>query len=450
MQLQRDAMPSDGALAILISLIGLSVAFGNAADQNEPQLTYHRFDVVEKEGRVVATRPIPAETPPRWARDVPQKPAAWSRDSTAGKAFFLDPIPFVRPPLDKGEPFYSHNHQPAITWLNNGDLLAIWYSTNSESGTELTVLASRFRADHKTWDPSSEFFKASRRNMHGSSIFHDGKKTVYHFNGMGPEDGKGWSKLVLLMRSSDDNGVTWTSAEPISNGADYELRNQVIAGTLMTREGTLIQACDATPGGEGPSAVHVSSDGGKSWTDPGGDIRGIHAGVCELTDGRLMALGRGQPIDNKMPISLSTDLGRSWNYRASPFTPIGGGQRLVLLRLNEGPLLLCSFTSGDLRNPTAHGMTFRDDAGSEFIGHGLFAALSFDDGETWPVRKLLTPGRGDYNGGGHTGPFTASRSVAEHAGYLAATQSPDDTIHLISSRLHYRFNLAWLNSSKPN
>ena len=33
---------------------------------------------------------------------------------------------------------------------------------------------------------------------------------------------------------------------------------------------------------------------------------------------------------------------------------------------------------------------------------------------------------------------------AETAGYLAATQTPDGIIHLISSRLHYRFNLAWL------
>ena len=32
----------------------------------------------------------------------------------------------------------------------------------------------------------------------------------------------------------------------------------------------------------------------------------------------------------------------------------------------------------------------------------------------------------------------------EPAGYLAATQTPDGTIHLLSSRLHYRFNLAWL------
>jgi hypothetical protein len=33
---------------------------------------------------------------------------------------------------------------------------------------------------------------------------------------------------------------------------------------------------------------------------------------------------------------------------------------------------------------------------------------------------------------------------AEPLGYLAATQTPDGTIHLLSSGLHYRFNLPWL------
>jgi hypothetical protein len=145
-----------------------------------------------------------------------------------------------------------------------------------------------------------------------------------------------------------------------------------------------------------------------------------------------------------MPMSLSDDLGTTWTYRASPFPPIGGGQRLVLKRLQEGPLLFASFTSGSRQNPEARGMTFTDSEGNEFTGHGLYVAMSFDEGQTWPVRRLLTPGQGDYDGGAHTGRFTATPTRAEHAGYLAATQTPDGVIHLISSRLHYRFNLAWL------
>ena len=48
------------------------------------------------------------------------------------------------------------------------------------------------------------------------------------------------------------------------------------------------------------------------------------------------------------------------------------------------------------------------------------------------------------DGGGNTGRFIMSDTQAEPKGYLAITQTPDNMIHLVSSRFHYRFNLAWL------
>jgi len=454
--------PSRSILAVALSLTSfLWVGRTASGHDPEPPSTYRHFTVEEAGGRVITLKPIPAADVPRWARDVSTVPQDWSGGPEASKPFFAKPIPFVVPPTDQGEPFYRHNHQPSITWLANGDLFAIWYSTTAESGTELTVLASRLRAGREAWDPASEFFKAPNRNMHGSSIFHDGRGAVYHFNGLGPEGGTGWAKLALLMRTSHDHGVTWTAPRAI--GPQITGRHQVISGTIQTRSGVLIQNCDAVPGGNGGTALHLSRDGGRTWTDPGegkptprfglttgeGTIAGIHAQVVELKDGRLMALGRGDTIRGRMPMSLSADLGNTWTYAASPFPPIGGGQRLVLKRLQEGPLLVVSFTSGNRREPEANGMPFTDQEGKAFVGHGMFAALSFDEGGSWPVRKLLTPGDGAYDGGAHTGEFTATRTRAEHAGYLAATQTPDGIIHLISSRLHYRFNLAWLTAGTP-
>jgi hypothetical protein len=433
-------------------LLGGSAVY--AQELGEP-LTYRYIEVKEADGRVLSMKPVPAESTPRWARDVSQKRFDWTTLSSE-KPFFARPIPFVIPPTDEREPFYPHNHQPSITWLPNGDLLAIWYSTRSEYGLVLTVVASRLRAGKKAWDPANVFFKASNHNMHGSSIFHDGHGTIYHFNGMAPRGVTNWKRLALLLRTSKDNGVTWTPPTAIDDR--LIARHQVISGTLMTRGGVLIQNCDAGGGSKG-TALHISHDGGKTWTDPGegkpcpkfteggtgeGTIAGIHAKVVELRDGRLLALGRGAAINGRMPMSISADLGKTWKYTASPFPPIGGGQRLVLKRLQEGPLLFVSFTSGHRNKPEANGMTFVDQKGGHFIGHGMYAAVSFDDGKSWPVRKLLTPGAGEFDGGAWTGEFTATPTRAEHAGYLAATQTPDGVIHLISSRLHYRFNLPWL------
>lgn len=405
---------------------------------------YQRIRLVDEDGRVAGVEPVEPAKTPRWAENVDQ--AEGDREVPDGEdgPRFDRPIPFVVPPPEgSSEPFFRHNHCPAITWCANGDLLAAWFSTDREAGTEMTILAGRLRAGSERWEEAAEFFNAANRNMTGTALFHDGEGTLYHFNGVGPEGEEGWENLALLMRTSTDNGASWSVPRPISTGARYQRRHQVIAGTSVTPQGVWLQPCDGTPGGEGPTALHLSRDGGRSWSDPGGDIRGIHAGVVGLEDGRLLALGRAQAIDGRMPMSVSGDMGESWSYRPSPFPPISSGQRLVLMRLREGPILLVSFT-WNRKGEEPQGMEFRHENGEIFTGHGMFAALSFDEGGSWSVRKLLTPGEGTYDGGGWTGEFTATPERAEPAGYLAAIQTPDGTIHLISSRLHYRFNLAWL------
>lgn len=451
-------MRSIVAIACCTVLWGVACGSTIAAEDGKT-MTYRHFKVVEEDGKVAAAEPVLADPVPRWAQDVSQEPWDWSNGPDTNTPYFVGPIPFVIEPKEgANEPFYSHNHCPSIVWLDNGDLLAIWYSTQKEDGTELTILAGRKRAGRKTWDPSSEFFKAENRNMHGSSLFRDATGRLGHINGMGAAGVTGWAMLALLLRTSDDNGVTWTP--PQAMGADYRNRHQPIAGAFLTRDGTMIQACDAVPGGNGGAALLISADGGLTWVDPGegkpaptfqagtageGTIAGIHAGVVELKDGRLMALGRGDSINGRMPMSLSGDRGKTWTYSAGPFPPIGGGQRLTLKRLREGPILLISFTNSK-REDTLTSWTFTDAEGNPFDGVGLYAALSFDEGASWPVRKLLTPGKGDFDGGAWTGPFTATPTRAEHAGYLAAAQTPDGVIHLISSRLHYQFNLKWLQT----
>ena len=96
----------------------------------------------------------------------------------------------------------------------------------------------------------------------------------------------------------------------------------------MTKDGVLIQNCDAVPGGSGGTALHISRDGGKTWTDPGegkpqptfnegetgaGTIAGIHAKVVELSDGRLLAFRRGNTINEQMPMS---------NFQADAYPPL--------------------------------------------------------------------------------------------------------------------------------
>ncbi len=430
----------------------------------EAPMSYRQFNVVERDGQVAATEPIRPEKTPAWARNVSQDRHDWSKGPDMAKPYYKAPIPFVLPPVDKAELFHGHNHCPALTWCPNGDLLAIWFSTTEETETEMTILASRLRAGAESWEPASEFFKGKQRNMTGSALLHDGKGRLYHINGMGPRNVRHWKKLAMLLRTSSDNGRTWTAARPISTGGKYTLRHQPIAGAFITKSGAIIQACDGTWSGEGPTAIHISRDGGKTWTDPGGNIRGIHAGIVELKEGRLMAFGRGQAIEGKMPMSISSDMGKTWTHKASLFPPIGSAQRLVLMRLREGPLMLVSFSNTRHNHPFANkykgaaGIEAHDLNGELAMVHGPFVTLSFDDGKTWPVKRLLsapkTAGLGNeihkhfvkrvttnYK------EFTLNEQHGEPFGYLTATQTPDGVIHLVSSALYYRFNLSWCRGS---
>lgn len=380
------------------------------------------------------------------------------------KPFFLEPIPFVRRPISASTPFYLHNHQPSITWCDNGDLLAVWFSANQENGRGMVVLSSRLRKGASEWQPAELFFRVPDRNVTGTSLFNDGHGTLYHFNGV--EAAGDWQNLALVMRRSTDNGLTWSRTQIIE--PEHAKRHQVVSGTTSNSKGWIYQVCDAGPGGNDGASVHISKDGGKTWADPwdgtplpdfheggkGTTIAGIHAGLVVLKDGSLMALGRGNSIvgsDGRkhMPMSISKDNGKTWQYSASEFPPIDGGQRLVLMRLREGALLLVSFTDHPQRTPEAErGMTFKDKDGRQYTGYGMYAAVSYDDGRTWPVRRLITDGiERHLNGGAWTGYFDMDGTHAEPRGYLAGTQSPDGTINIVSSRLHYRFNLAWLEEA---
>ncbi len=415
------------------------------------------FRVVQAE--IPSTPPLPMPNDPYLSTISSQK---YNWETPRTEPFFAEPVTFVKAlGCNSHVPFYAHNHCPAVTWCDNGDLLAIWFSTNDEIGREMTILSSRLREGETEWEEPQEFLRIPDRNLTGSSLFHDTENgTLIHINGV--EVAGSWQKLAMLMRTSRDNGATWSRPQLIA--PEHALRNQVIAGLFKTKEGWLVQAADATPGGEGGSALHLSKDNGKTWTDEGkdlpshfteggngGTIAGIHAGVIQLSNGDLMAFGRGNSIMNKeglerMPMSLSKDHGRTWTYTASEFPPIDGGQRLVVMRLREGPLLLISFTHHPYRLKNGiKGMTFKTKEGKTYTGYGMFAALSFDEGKTWPVKKLLTDGKTRYmDGGAWTGLFVMNDTLAEPRGYLAATQTPDRVIHLLSSKNHYRFNLSWL------
>ncbi len=405
-------------------------------------------------GEMPGTKPLPVPPLPLNRRNVKQEiPANLAKGPDPTKPYFKGPRTYVKIPANSEGPMFSrHNHDPALVECPNGDLLAIWYSCRSEAGRELCIVASRLRYGQEEWEPASPFWDAPDRNDHAPAMWADGHGTIYHFNGLSAA--ATWGNPAIIMRVSTDSGATWSKARLVMS--EHGMHHQPVESVFQTREGWIILPCDAVPGGSGGTAVIIGRDGGKSWFDPGEGkprpdfregatgawIAGIHAGVTQLKDGRLLAFGRGDSIDGRMPRSISSDLGQTWTYSPSPFPPIGGGQRLILMRLKEGPIFFASF---------AKKIMITDASGQQRPVSGLFAALSTDEGETWQIKRLVSddgPPR-EVDGGGNTGKFTMSHESAEPRGYMSACQTPDGVIHLISSKQHYAFNLAWLSTPAP-
>ena len=365
---------------------------------------------------------------------------------------FRGPLRYVHVPAGSyGPQFSRHNHDPAICQCPNGDLLAIWYSCVEEPGRELAILASRLRAGRAAWEPASVFWDAPDRNDHAPALFCNGRR-MFHFNGISAA--ATWGPLRTILRTSDDSGATWSKARFIND--HHGPRNMPIAAAFALRDGTLALPCDAVSVGHGGTALWLSGDGGETWRDAVGTIAGIHASAVELADGRLLAFGRGDEVDGRLAQSVSADRGKTWEYSASPFPPIRGSQRLVLTRVRgacragSDPLLVVSFANEPADSERAFTVPAGAGAGGREGVSGMYCAVSFDDGASWPFRRPVSDDGPDRVIEAMDGaPCVMGPRNAEVNGYLTACQSADGRIQLLSSTNHYSFNLAWLVETPP-
>lgn len=387
--------------------------------------------------------------------------ADWMKDGPdPSKPFFRGPREFVRIRKEADGPVYFvHNHYPSVVACPNGDLLAIWYTSTGdesdylgEAGRKLNVAGARLRRGNSHWDEPSLFYATPDRNDHAPTLWVDDNGRIHHFQGVG-SDSTG-HKQVLFLRTSDDSGATWTKPRIIDRVRRRFLNPHTI---LRMPHGELVLTCDHAntdiDGHKLCGQMLLSRDGGETWKATGPVIAGQHPQPVLLKDGTIMVVARDgdwgsfPPVEGDgLPVSLTPDLGNTWTYKRLPLPKTAMGQRSVLMRLQEGPLLYIAFTSHK-RGQEYESMEFVGPDGRTFDGFGLFSALSFDEGQTWPVKRLVTPGgpRRRYNGGGNTGEFEMDQTHAEPRGYLFAIQTPDGVIQLLSSQQHYQFNYAWLN-----
>jgi formylglycine-generating enzyme len=457
--------------------------------------------------RVPADTPLPAPVHPQpvrpWAEDVNNATWQWCRDDSNPvfsmtslyelvamkkdgshygtddhlRQFGFDPEEKL--PLMTG-PLYTHNHSPTIAWKENGDILVSWFSGESETGPELTLLGSRGKRQPDgslVWTPPAEFMKAADRNMHGSNLLNNhlrmenGTDTILTMHQVASISVSGrWDKLGLAHRQSNDNGKTWSPVRMILD-PDHGLTegSQMQGNMVATSNGELIFVTDdANDGTSNTASLIVTTDNGKTWERRGHSadtpgvkrIAGIHAAVAEIADVNsdglpdLMAFARdnGVYFNGKAPRSISTDGGHTWSRTASVFPAIGTGRRLTLIRLHfsedhplfpgKKPLMFTGFAN--------NGISARDGEGRPNTVTGLYAALSFDEGATWPeayrrvISNLEVSEELEIEAAPWQRTHTLTKTAGQEDGYMTLTQSPDGMIYLTDGKIVYNFNLAWL------
>ena len=381
------------------------------------------------------------------------------------KPYFRGPRRFVNIPRDATGPLFpNHNHSPTIVECPNGDLLAAWFTCVSEQDREMAKAASRLRWGQEEWEPASVFLDQPDRNDTVQDLWYDGDKTIYHF--LDASVGDSYGTLALALRKSTDSGATWSKAriflpEHRPPGGIWG-GHQLNPCTFRMNDGAIALVTDGLP------TLWMSRDEGLTWDSCEGDIFGNHPGVTQLADGRLLGFVRQEEVEGKRVVTTyqdlgrtrthvarkwrmaqcySEDLGKTWSREASIFPGLEGGQRLALLRLREGPLFFASLADDQARGP---GIMMTDASGSRREIRGLFAAVSDDGGKSWSNLRLISddgPGQAIESTNGAMCAISARN--AEPRGYLAACQGANGLIHLVSSRQHYTFNLAWLRTPAP-
>jgi len=414
-------------------------------------------------GELPATKPLPMPEKPAFQQNVVQRSI---EDVMEGppkdKPYFKGPRKYVRiDPNATGPLFAGHNHSPQITACPNGDLIASWFTCVSEKDREMGRGGSRLRWGNEEWDDASVFWDAPDRNDSVCALWTDEKGKIYHFVGI--DVGATYSQHALGLRTSTDNGATWSKVRIFNpehlSPKPYRAGHWLTGPVFRMNDGGIAFVTDGWP------TLWYSHDDGLTWQGCKGNINGNHPGVVQLRDGRMLGFTRGGDLrgavivtkyndlgqtivfsnENRpywMPKCVSDDLGKTWTKTPSIFKDIGGGQRLAMIRLKEGPIFFASFAD--------RGILITDAGGHKREVRGLYAAVSEDEGETWSNVRLVSddgPGRPAMTTNG--GYFCMSSRHAEYRGYLAACQAPNGLIHLISSYSHYTFNLAWLKTPAP-
>jgi predicted neuraminidase len=287
-------------------------------------------------------------------------------------------------------------HASTVLELENGDLLCAWYGGSSESSSDTKIYLSRKPAGGQ-WTSPEMIADGHGEPVWNPVLFQPRGGDIMCFYKC-PNINTG--EVV----TSSDNGLTWSSWQPVGDG----LTGPVVNKPVQLDDGTIISGSSR----QDPERVHVeiSSDNGQTWTHSG-DLSDfdqypvIQPTILVHSQTELQLIVRrsyADSKDDKLGTTWSHDAGRTWE----PLT-------LTSLPANDCAQDALSLRCGDGRHLLFYNHSTRADSDTGGKGRGILNMAVTTDGINFDAALVL-----DYRNDG-------SRYT-----YPAAIQTQDGLVHV--------------------
>jgi predicted neuraminidase len=356
-------------------------------------------------------------------------------------------------------------HAANLMPLGNADLGCVWFGGTQEGVADISIWFSR--CVRGEWSAPVKLSDDGTRSEQNPILFPapDGKLWLLH---TAQQSGNQDTALVRCRVSSDD-GATWGPTTTLFEKAGVFVRQPVVV--LDNGDWLLpIFHCRTQPGqrwsgDDDDSAVMISSDRGRSWSEHAvpGSTGSVHMNIVPSRDGQsLLAFYRSRWAD-RVHRSVSTDNGRTWS--APQPTPLpNNNSSIQVVRLAHGRLqgrLAIVFNDISAAQATERRVCLydeiEDDDDAEYApappsGRTAFwgtprapmtIALSDDDGLTWPIKRDIETGDG----------YCMTNNSADRRNrelsYPSVTQTADGTVHVAYTHFrqrirHVPLSQAWI------
>jgi predicted neuraminidase len=352
-------------------------------------------------------------------------------------ASHLEPVPHAAGPVASIEavPHFSESwispaghtisaHSCSTCVLPNGDLMAVWFGGTREGAADVALFTARYERQKAAWtvpriavDRLTAQAELGRliKKVGNAVIFPDRNGTlwlVYVTVTVG-----GWSGSALNVKSSQDEGLTWTAsrrlyANPILNLSSLVRNKPVYAddgriGLPVYHEMALTypQMLWLAPGPDGKVEDYVvrSAPQAKGLIQPS---------VVPLENNRVVTLLRDHTAERRLRTVVSDDNGWTWSTPATGSLP-NSDSAVDALRLRDGRILLVYNDAADGRE-------------------NLRLATSADEGRSWVLGPMI------------------EQETAKEFSYPCLIHDLQGRFHLTYTwkrqRIkHVEFNLAWLD-----